>query len=244
MNPKESQKKKQKRQHTPAAELLRDEPRRFSPKQLLAIVLVIGFLVLGIAPGTYGWLQDLLDTPCLGCLGLYPKVELEGSRLPFTFDTEDDQPHPEYVMDALENGTVFIEFTQNDEVCPPCARMKPKIKDLEKKYDDRVVFIIININENELRMIHNGSEEKKVLGSEKDSFHVYDTGNIAFGSIATPTYFIITWGNNTSQGDIQPYFAVGYGEFVEEDAEKTKKALAKTLDHAIGLYDDYNYVRG
>lgn len=215
---------------------IRDVDSPFEYHHFLGLILVVGFLVIGSAAGTYGLLEDLMVAPCLGCLGLYPNVELE-----FTFDTVEDQPHPDFVLSSLETeGPVFIEFTQNDENCPPCARMRPHIEDLEEEYGDSVVFYIINVNENENKKFFRNDVEVESLtdNEEKEYYHVYDLKNIADGRVATPTFIVITLDEDES-GNIRESFSVGYGEFKDEDAKKTKEELAEALDYSLALHHHY-----
>ncbi len=217
----------------PAEKLIEKESQGLEYRQFLGLILVVGFLVIGSAAGTYAVLDSLMNVPCLGCLGLYPNVDLE-----FTFDTVDGKPHPGYVLEALKDGPVFIEFTQRDENCPPCGRMRPKVEELEDEFSEQVVFFIINVDENEISKIFQGEKQTDPLITEKDSYHVYDIEKIAGGLIATPTYIIITL-DQATDGTVRPSFAVGYGEFEEEDAQKTKDVLAKTLEYALTMYIHY-----
>jgi thiol-disulfide isomerase/thioredoxin len=205
-------------------------------KQFLSIILVVGFLTIGGAAGLYFSFKDLMGAPCLGCLGLYPNVEMD-----FRFETVDNQDHPDFVIDALKKSPVFIEFTQNDENCPPCKRMRPYVKELENEYGDNVQFFIININNNENSIFYkNESIVEPIADSEENSiYRVYDVKDIAGGVVATPTYIIITLDVDI-KSDVRPRFAVGYGEFIEESAKKTKDELATTLDFAIEKYDEFD----
>ncbi len=207
----------------------------FNYNQFLGIILVVGFLIIGSAAGTYGLLKNLIEAPCLGCLGLYPSYESD-----FMFDTVDGRPHPEFVLDTLEeNSPVFIEFTQNDENCPPCARMRPKVHELVDQYRYNVTFFIINVNEEEITKYFEYKQSTKPTQNEQEAFHVYDMDNIGGGQIATPTYIIITI-DEDENGEVRPSFITRYGVFKEENAEKTKKELANILDLAINRYNEYN----
>ena len=170
-----------------------------------------------------------------GCFGVLDFIEPEQN---FTFKTVDDQSHPKFVKDGLEDGAVFIFFTQNDENCPPCARMRPKVEELIDDFEDDVVFYIININEDEITMVYKGEENTETMSDSEinEAYHVYDLKNTAAGRTATPTFVIITLDEN--DGKVKPSFAVGYGEFKEEDAEETKDALANDLVYAIFKYND------
>jgi thiol-disulfide isomerase/thioredoxin len=207
-----------------------DEEPTFRYPQFLGFILIIGFLIIGSAAGVYSTLQELMETPCLGCLGLYPSFEIE-----FTFSTVDGKPHPDWVLDALEDGPVFIEFTQNDEVCKPCARMRPKVEALERDYNDIVTFFIINTWEKEFREVFKGDENIKPITKEEilDAYRPYDVENFGGGDgWATPTFVIVTL-EKDDDGKIKPYFGTGYGEFKDNDAQKTKEELIDILDFAI-----------
>ena len=216
----------------PRSSPIYDKDLDFRYSQRLGLIVVIGFLIIGTWAGTYNSLQSLMEAPCLGCLGLYPNIELN-----FTFETLEERPHPDWILDSLKKGPVFIEFTQNDENCPPCKRMRPFIHDLNDDYNEDVVFFIININEHENAESFRGNTEVRSSYSDEPAYHVYDLELIAGGVIATPTYIIITLNDDT--GTIKPYFTVGYGEFVEEDAKKTAETLAETLEYAITMHHHY-----
>ena len=210
------------------------EVQRFRFLRTLGIITVLGFLIIGTASGMYPVLESLMEAPCLGCLGLYPDVELD-----FTFDTVDELEHPDYVLDALKDkGPVFIEFTQNDENCPPCKRMRPYVENLEKEYKDDIYFVIININEHEMSTYFQDEHEVKASHADEDSYHVYDLENIAGGRIATPTFIIVTI-NQDENGEVRPSFTVGYGEFIEENDQKTSDALADALEYSKTMYHHY-----
>ena len=210
-----------------------DDPPVFKYRQFLGLILVLGFLIIGTSAGMYTSLQKAMETPCLGCLGLYPRFEIE-----FTFDTVDDRPHPQWILDALDDGPVFIEFTQNDINCPPCKDMRPKIAELEDEYSDKVTFFIINVNENENTKTFQGKEFVIPVtdDEETDVFITYDIENIGKGGPVTPTYIIMTL-ENDKFGNVRPYFAVGYGKFKDNNEEKTKVELASILDFALKRYE-------
>jgi thiol-disulfide isomerase/thioredoxin len=210
-----------------------DSEPQFKYRQFLSLVLVVGFLSIGAVGGSYDLLEDLMVAPCLGCLGLYPNVQLE-----FIFDTANGQPHPDFILDQLKDeGPIFIEFTQNDENCPPCKRMRPKVKELNEEYNDQVLFIIININENEFAQFYKGNKDiDPITDAEENSIYaIYDIEDIAGGIVATPTYIIVTL-KKDDKDVVRPSFAVGYGEYKEEDAQKTKEDLEVELNVALSSY--------
>jgi thiol-disulfide isomerase/thioredoxin len=184
------------------------------------IIIIVVIIIIGIIGGYY--LLLLSVTP----------------ELHYQYETANGQSHPDFVNDALQDGPVFIEFTQNDENCPACKRMRPKVEQLKSEFKDEVTFCIININENSIITTFRGSEKMDTISDsqERDYYAVYDIESIAGGLVATPTYVIITKIKDDTDS-VKPHFAVGYGEFMSEDAEKTKLALANDLNYAKIRYD-------
>jgi thiol-disulfide isomerase/thioredoxin len=225
--------KKTNKSKSPVA--IQDDEQIFKYSQFLGVILVIGFIIIGTAAGSYSLLNKLNEAPCLGCLGLYPSFEIE-----FTFNTADGSEHPDWVRESLNEGPILIEFTQNDISCPPCARMRPKIDELIDEYQEKVKFYIINVIENEVfEAFQNIEKTKSIIDSEETRvYNIYDVENVGKGRPATPTYVIITL-EKDHDGEVKPFFGVGYGEFKEGDAQKTKIELANVLDFAIERYEFY-----
>jgi hypothetical protein len=115
--------------------------------------------------------------------------------------------------------------------------MRPKVHELVDDYNENVAFYIININENEVYNTFQNEEQTDSIqdSEEEDIYRIYDLKNIAQGRVATPTYIIVTLDIDDS-GNVRPSFAVGYGEFVEENAQKTKEGLAQALDYALAMH--------
>ena len=121
---------------------------------------------------------------------------------------------------------------QNDENCPPSARMKPEIEELMEKYNKKVVFYTININENEITKYYKGNKNINLINKteQENIYRIYDTASIAGGLVATPTFIIVVKDNSKLK------FAIGYGEFENEDASETGKELEKTIKYALSKY--------
>jgi thiol-disulfide isomerase/thioredoxin len=161
--------------------------------------------------------------------GLYYGVE---SGLEFQSDTVDGRPHPDFVKESANKAPVFIFFTQNDENCPPSKRMRPVLDQLKEDYKEDVLFYFININEYEMTKYYKGNEKVETISDSEGNeiFGVYDTGNIAGGRVATPTFVIIIKENSKLK------FAIGYGEFENDDAQDTGEELEKTIKYALSKY--------
>jgi thiol-disulfide isomerase/thioredoxin len=187
-----------------------------SKRKIVAIIVVISIIIISIL---------LL----LFIYNFYYSVE---SGLDFQTNTVDGQEHPEFVRKSADKAPVFISFIQNDENCPPCKRMRPVLDQLKEDYHKDVIFYTININENEMTRYYKSDEKvDSISNSEKNEIYgVYDTGNIAGGLVATPTYVIIMKENSELK------FAVSYGEFENDDADDTGEELEKTIKYALSKY--------
>ncbi len=90
-------------------------------------------------------------------------------------------------LSQFSGKPVFLEFMS--PTCPHCLRMTPVVKELEKKYGDRIVFISI--------VYPSGGIEytSKVLAEEKlDWIHAVDEKARVFDAYdvsGTPTYIIL-----------------------------------------------------
>ena len=167
-------------------------------------------------------------------ISLFAFYQLENhyNGLEFRTDTVDNAPHPTFVKESVNESPVFIYFTQNDENCPPCARILPEFKKLIDKYSDKIIFYIININEDEIERVYkNEGGTEKISNSEQENiYNIYDVDNIVGGGPATPTFIIVI------KDGAELKFAIGYGEFENDDASDTIEKLEMTLDYALKKY--------
>jgi len=172
-----------------------------------------------------------------GFSGCFGNDDGKQTKMDFRFKTVDNKEHPDFVINGLKIGPVFILFTQNDEFCPPCMRMRPEVEKLIEKYEDQVVFFVININENEItKHFDDHIQSESITNFEEDSYYnIYDFEDMGGGSPATPTFIIITYDKNS--GKKQPSFTIGYGEFEDGDATKTGLELENALKYALELYN-------
>jgi thiol-disulfide isomerase/thioredoxin len=185
-------------------------------RKVVIFIIIIIIIISIIAVSLFAWYQ----------------LENLNDGLEFSTETVDNAPHPIFVKEAVDDAPVFIYFTQNDENCPPCARMRPEFKELIDEYKNKVIFYIININEDEIEHVYKNEEETEpISNSEQDNIYgTYDIENIVGGGAATPTFVIVI----KDGGKIK--FAIGYGEFENEDAGETREKLEKTLDYALTKY--------
>jgi hypothetical protein len=197
--------------------------------QLLSLVLVTGGLS-GMLIGTdvYTEVQEgIVEVLCLSCLKLDPKTTTE-----FTFQTADGSPHPEYVIDNLSSGIVFLHYSE--DACPGCDIMYPIVKDLfSVDFEKQSMFSsYASYNAKNISYFYTNIDHATAARSEP--FNTYDTRDLN----GLPMFTIVTLGYD--QGIIKPTFTTLYGTLGKDTDEKRAVILENVLADAIDLWNENN----
>lgn len=179
--------------------------------RIFTVILSIGLLAIGILANGYGETEEKAKVLCLSCLGLNPKTVLE-----FRFETANGEKHPDFVLKPLEDKPVFLDYSQDG--CSACDAMRPKIKELEEEYGDKINFI------GEINLDHTTQQKK-------ESYEIYDYRK----QNSVPMFVVITLGY--SEEGKKPCYATGYGYLNKDSPKEAKKVLADLFEQAIGLYE-------
>jgi len=201
-------------------------------KKLLAIQLTVLIIIAGSLGGMFAF-TDIYDeiysrivkVLCLSCLKLEPKVNLD-----YTFDTANNKKHPDFVLDNLSNGIVFLHYSA--DACHGCDIIFPVIKDffnLEFDKED-IVYETVEFENNKLAYFYNNVDH--TTQEMRDSYEVYDVG----GQGARPMCTIVTL--KYDRGIVKPYYVSIYGTFGENDKERIS-FLTETLKTSINLYNEF-----
>ena len=92
----------------------------------IGAIIVISVFFLGLLSFTnvYEEVRDkIVKVKCLSCLKLDPRTERS-----FTFLTANGEKHPDFVMNNLTEGVVFLHYSE--DACPGCDIMLPIVQDL------------------------------------------------------------------------------------------------------------------
>jgi len=178
--------------------------------QITLFILFTGSFV-GMLAGTevYGNIKStIVDTTCFSCIKMDPVSEFV-----FTFETVEDRPHPDYILENLtEKGPIFLAFRA--DVCSACEIMEPilmEIFDVEFGKKD-LFYDIINYQGEDIVFYHINIDDP--YEKQTDCFYIYDKDNRG----GVPMFVFITLGNNS--GNIEPYYITAYstlGKETEED---------------------------
>ncbi len=198
-------------------------------KRIVAQIIIIAILMgsLGDMLVTTDVYDDVLErivtVICLSCVKLEPRT-----RLDFTFDTATGEPHPQFVLENLSKGPVFLHY--RTDVCPACDDMEPILHDVfNVSYDIREGFHkTILFGDTSVTFIHinlDHTREKK-----RESFQIYDKDNIN----GVPMFTIVTLGYHPAF--VKPYYATGYGFLGQENPEDAGLVIQDMIDDASTTY--------
>lgn len=170
--------------------------------------------------------STIVDTICLSCIKMDPVTKFE-----FTFKTTGNRPHPDFILDNLSKGPIFLSFRA--DVCKACNIMDPIVMDLfgvefglKKMFYQMVKFQGSNIS-----FFHINKDLPYEM--ETEAYYTYIKG----GKDAVPMFVMVTLGNNS--GTIEPYYMTAYGTLGKYDDKERKEFLIKMVEKGIDFYDTY-----
>ena len=194
--------------------------------QLSLLLIFSGSLsFMFIETDVYDRVQSgIVEVLCLSCLKLEPETKPD-----FVFVTADGQPHPDFILENLTEGVIFLHYSE--DACHACDIMYPIIKDLfniEFGKED-MVYEIVNFEGSDIVYFYTNidhTSEKMRL-----SFPIYDKDHIS----GLPMFVIITLGYD--KGIIRPYYTAVYGTLGLDNDEDRFAFLSELLKESIDIYN-------
>lgn len=184
-------------------------------------------------------LRGIVKVTCLSCIKLQPKTVID-----FTFDTYQGSSHPDFILEDLKEGPVFIAYRTT--VCEYCDVMEPIIED---------IFNIDELSKNDttgVKLLNQTDYAKYILsynGTPVFFYHINSTTapdylantqlvymNEIFKD-ANPMFTFITVRYSHS-GIVKPYYATVYGVLQKDTYAERKNVLTGILEDAIDLYEE------
>ena len=92
----------------------------------VAIVIALTFAFVGMLIGTEVYAEvhnGIVSVLCLSCIKLDPTTSAD-----FTFETATEEDHPDFIIENLTEGIVFLHFS--GDACHACEVMHPVISRL------------------------------------------------------------------------------------------------------------------
>jgi thiol-disulfide isomerase/thioredoxin len=196
----------------------------FAMKIVIMVVITIGIGEM-VYNGNYDDIHGtIVSTLCLSCIKLDPV-----SRLEFVFETSTGEEHPEFILENLTKGIIFIEY--RSDVCKACDDMAPIIKEifhLSFEKED-TLYKYVNYSGSNVNFYHiNLDHATKV---QADSFSMYDKDQ----RMGVPMFVVITV--KYDRGIIKPCFTAAYGTLGLDTDEERKEFILDMLNDGLSLYE-------
>ena len=199
-------------------------------KKIFALkIVIIAILAIGIGEMVYSGTYDdihgtIVSTLCLSCIKLDPV-----SRLEFVFETATGDEHPEFVLENLTTGILFIEY--RSDVCKACDDMAPIIKDifhLSFEKED-TLYEPLNYSGSVVNFYHINLDHATDI--QIDSFDMYDKDQ----RMGVPMFVVITV--KYDRGTIKPCFTAAYGTLGLDTDEERRDFVLDMLNDGINFYE-------
>jgi hypothetical protein len=174
--------------------------------------------------------SDIVSVTCLSCIKLQPKTVIE-----FKFETYDEQPHPDFVLENLTEGPVLLAY--GSDPCEFCEVMDIVLHDIFDVYytvDDPLIIKEMDFDGTTVTFIH----VNKHHFSEDDVLRKTQTVymNEVFKD-SVPMFTLITI--NYNRGIIEPYYATAYGVLQKDTFKERKEAMLGIVNDGIRLYNEF-----
>ena len=193
-------------------------------------ICILGFVGLLTFTDAYDAVQsEVVEVLCLSCLKLDPVLP---DDLDFTFETATGVPHPDFILDNLSSGIVFLHYSK--DACAGCDVMLPTIQELfsvnygkEDMFQKQLEFNESTIHYYYINIDHTIEEKEK-------TFPIYDKDFID----GLPMFTIVTLFYD--HGTVKPYYTSLYGTLGPENDthEKRYNYLTDLINYTIGLWDE------
>ena len=199
--------------------------KKFLVAQITVILIFAGGLSgMFLSTDIYENVQSrIVNVLCLSCLKLEPKTIVD-----FVFDTANGKAHPEFLIENLTIGPVFLHFSE--DVCHGCEVMHPVIEEffnisfektdsvyeVKKIQNTSIVYFYINIDHTTQDL--------------RNSLYIYDKDNVQ----GLPMFSLISLGYD--KGIVKPYYTSVYGTLKDTDQERLD-FLYSILQEGIEIYE-------
>jgi hypothetical protein len=200
--------------------------RKFLAIQITALLIISGALGgMLYSSNVFEEVRDrIVLVLCLSCIKLEPKTVRN-----FTFATDNNQPHPEFILKNLTKGPIFLHYSE--DVCAGCEVMFPIVKSLfhiEFAKQDMFWRTVV-INSTNVTYIYVNLDHS--IDYLENTFPLYDKDDVG----GLPMFVFMTLGYD--HGVVKPYYTTIYGTLnVPTDADRTA-LLTELLHESIEMYN-------
>ena len=202
-------------------------------KKILALQITVLIVVSGALGGMFAFTDvydevysRIVSVICLSCIKLDRIYSID-----YKFETANGEPHPEFIINDLEKGPIFLAF--RTDVCEYCDWMEPLVMQVFNiTFEIEDVFSkTINFNGTDMIFYHINNDH--ATGELKNLQSYYDID----GDNGVPMFTFITI--EYHRGIVSPYYLTVYGildpDFTDE--QRIEEITNNMLD-AIKLYKE------
>jgi hypothetical protein len=202
---------------------------KFISLMIVTAVIAVGIGDMIVEHDTWELVHGtIVSTLCLSCIKLDPV-----SRLEFVFETGTGEDHPEFVLENLTSGIIFIEY--RSDVCKACDDMAPIIKEIFNLKFEKEDTLYERVNyqshheEAVVNFYHINLDHANQI--QKNSFNIYDYNQVK----GVPMFVVITV--KYDRGTIRPCFTNAYGTLGKETYEERKEMVEGLIEDGLNLYE-------
>ena len=198
----------------------------------ISMILVFSIFLTGMFVYTDGYEDiqgSIVEVLCLSCLKLDPVLP---TQLSYSFETANNEPHPDFVLNNLTSGIVFLHYSK--DACSGCDIILPTIQELfsveygkEDMFQQQRTF-----GENTVHYYYINTDH--TTDEKEQSFQIYDKDYVE----GLPMVTIVTL--YYDHGTIKPYYTSIYGTFGAkyDTHQKRYDYLTNIISESIGLWEE------
>jgi len=199
--------------------------KKFFVAQVAVIIIFAGglsgmFLFTDIYENVQSRIVNVL---CLSCLKLQPKTSID-----FVFDTANGEAHPEFVIENLTIGPVFLHFSE--DVCHGCEVMHPVIENFFNISFEKTEYVYEIKNIQGTSVVYFYINIDHITPELRNSLYIYDKDNVK----GLPMFSLISLGYD--KGIVKPYYTSIYGTLKDTDQERLD-VISSILQEGIEIYE-------
>ena len=200
----------------------------------IALLIVFSGAGIGLLANTsvYNDVYNKIVTElCLSCVKLKPDTDIE-----YRIDTVNGKPHPDFVVENLSKGPVFI--TYRIDFCPGCDELEENLIDvLDIDFGPNDVFSkTLSLNDENFTFIHINTNRVEENTDLYNSRMVYDI----VGDKGNPMMVFVTYNYNHGKGGISYATTYGLKEENVNKVEERNEELISYIQDSIELYNKYS----
>ncbi len=200
----------------------------FAVQMSLLILVSVSFAGMLYYTDIYEKTQGgIVEVLCLSCIKLYPMTSTD-----FTFETGTGAPHPDFILDSLKEGPVFLHYSE--DACAACDIMFPSLLEFlkVKPEKDKSYHTVTTFEDQPVPYYYIYLDDEATSEEWLSTFAIYDKDHIH----GLPMFSVVTI-NYAHSGIIEPYYTTLYGAFKDNNKQRID-FFSELMEEAFVLYNE------